>query len=119
MTVDELKELGLPIAATDTACLYVGSAIDWLIENTTLDIDKDNLQDSIKALPDGAKLFICRYMDVMETGGNGVASESIGGMSQSFTTESKTTLLWQLARGLIGAYLKSQIHSVPNVSKWV
>ena len=118
MTVEELTALALPIEANEETCLYTEAAIDWLLANTTLVVDKADLIASVEALPAGAKLFICRYYDIMATGGTGVASESIGGMSQSFTTESKTTLLWQLASELIGAYLKGQVHSVPNVSKW-
>lgn len=114
MTVEELKVLNLPIEANAETALYCGAAIDWIEENTILPID------DIAALPDGAKLFICKYHEVMSVGGNGVASESIGGMSQSFTTDNKAGLLWQLASELIGSkYLKGQVHSVPNVSKWV
>ena len=54
----------------------------------------------------------------MSTDGN-VTSESIGGMSQSFGTASKAAQLWNIASELIGGYLKSQVSSVPNVSKWV
>lgn len=117
MTVEELTALNLPIKATDITCLYVGAAFDWLETNTTLVIDKDNLQESVAALPDGAKLFICRYHEIMSTDGN-VTSESIGGMSQSFGGLSKETQLWQLASELIRPYLKGQVRSVPNVSKW-
>ena len=117
MTVEELKALELPIEANINTCLYVEAAIDWLIANSTLQIDKDNLQESIKALPSGAKLFLCHYFETMSIS-VGVTSESIGGMSQSFSTESKTSLIWQLAKELIGGYLKSQIRSIPNVSKW-
>lgn len=120
MTLEELKALELPIDADKTAALYVGAAVDWLIEHTKLEIDKNNLTESIKALPDGAKLFLCQYGEIMGQSGI-VASESVAGMSQSFnTTTSKQALLWQLAIDLIGVkYLKSQIRSVPNTSKWV
>ena len=118
MTVEELTALNLPIEASEEVCLYVEAGIDWLIDNTILEIDKTDLVASVEALPAGAKLFICRYYDIMATGGTGVASESIGGMSQSFTTESKTTLLWQLAKEVIGAYLKGQVNSIPHISKW-
>ena len=118
MTVEELKALELPIEATASTSLYVGAAIDWLKSNTTLEIDKKNLQENVKALPDGAKLFICRYYEIMSSD-NTVASESIGGMSQTFNSNTKTSLLYELARELIGDYLKGQVQSVPNVSKWV
>lgn len=118
MTVEELKALSLPIAASSTTCLYVGAAIDWINANTTLVIDKENLTDSVAALPDGAKLFLCRYYEIMAAPEN-VTSESIGGMSQSFGTASKTAQLYNLAKELMGDYLRGQVHSVPNVSKWV
>lgn len=119
MTVEELKALDLPIEATPETALYVDAAIDWLLQNTILAIDKTDLAASVEKLPAGAKLFVCRFYDVMATGGNGVVSESIGGMSQSFSTDSKNVLLWNLARELIGKYIKGQVHSIPNVSKWV
>lgn len=118
MTVEELKALALPIKANETTALYVGAAIDWINANTTLVINRENLQDSVAALPDGAKLFMCRYYGVMSTDGN-VVSESIGGMSQTFSTESKAAQLYKLASELMGAYLKGQVSSIPNVSKWV
>lgn len=118
MTIEELKALNLPVEATEMNRLYVGAAIDWINNKTTLVIDKGNLPESIAALPDGAKLFICRYCDILTTNSN-VTSESIGGMSQSFGTMSKTQQLWESATELMGEYLKSQVKSVPNVSKWV
>lgn len=119
MTIEELESLNLPIEANGETVLYIEAAIDWLIANTTLDIDKADIVSSVAGLPAGAKLLLTRYYDVMATGGNGIASESIGGMSQSFTTDSKSILLWQLASELIRPYLKGQVHSVPNVSKWL
>jgi len=118
VTVEELTALNLPIEPDAITALRVGAAIDWLMANTTLVIDKENLLESVEALPDGAKLFMCSYCEVMGTDGT-VTSESIGGMSQSFSTASKNTLLYQMASELIGAYLKGQVRSVPNVSKWV
>lgn len=118
MTLKELEALNLPIEASELNRLYVGAAIDWLNKHTTLVVDKNDLQASVEALPDGAKLFMCRYCDVMTTDGN-VTSESIGGMSQTFGTASKAAQLWNLASELLEGYLKSQVSSVPNVSKWV
>ena len=119
MTIEELESLNLPIEANVETVLYIEAAIDWLIANTTLEIDKADIVPSVAGLPAGAKLLLTRYYDVMATGGNGIASESIGGMSQSFTTDSKSSLLWQLASELISPYIKGQVHSVPNVSKWL
>lgn len=119
MTVEDLKALDLPIEANAETALYTESAIDWVNSNTTLKIDKADLVTSVTALPAGAKLFLCKYYEVMVTGGTGISSESIDGMSQSFSTESKKTLLWQLASELLNGYLKGQVHCCPNVSKWV
>lgn len=118
MTLNELKALHLPIEATEINRLYAGAAIDWINSHTRLVVDKSNLLDSVAALPDGAKLFICAYCEIMQTDGN-VVSESIGGMSQSFGNTSKYKQLWDKATELMGEYLTSQIKSVPNVSKWV
>lgn len=118
MTLEELKALDLPIEANELNRLYVGTAIDWINSHTTLEVDKSKMPESVKELPDGAKLFICRYCDVLSTDAN-VTSESIGGMSQSFGALSKTQQLWQYASELMGEYLKGQVQSVPNVSKWV
>lgn len=118
MTMAELEALKLPIEATEVNRLYVGAAIDWINKHTTLEVDKKALQESVEALPDGAKLFICRYCDILTSESN-VTSESIGGMSQSFGTLTKAQQLWQVASELMGDYLKSQVHSIGNVSKWV
>lgn len=117
MSQDDVKNLGLPLAAVKPiTCLYVGSAIDWLSEHTTLTIDKDDIE-TIKNLPDGAKLFICKFIDIMENN-ESVTSESISGVSQSFSTETRENLLSNIACSLIGKYLKSSVSVVPNVSNW-
>lgn len=118
MTLEELKALKLPIEESEINRLYVGAAIDWINKHTTLTVDKKNVADSVAALPDGAKLFICKYCDILSTDGN-VTSESIGGMSQSFGSYTKAQQLWQLASELMGDYLIGQVHSIGNVSKWV
>ena len=118
MTFEELKALRLPIEEIEVNRLYAGAAIDWINHNTTLVVDKGNVVESVAALPDGAKLFICRYCEVLSTDGN-VTSESIGGMSQSFGSMSKAQQLWQLAGELMGEYVKGQLRSIPHVSKWV
>lgn len=119
MTLEELQALKLPIEANSTTLFYVEAAVDWLIANTTLPLDKNNLQESIEKLPAGAKIFISHYCDIMSVNGT-VASESIAGMSQTFNTNtSKAGQLYQLASELLSGYLKGQVRSVPNTSKWV
>lgn len=116
MTADELTMLELPVEATEEAALYVDAALDWLSDHTKLKFNKEDM-DSIKALPSAAKLFLCKYYEIMAAGTN-VTSESIGGMSQSFSDRTKEELLWQTANGLLGGYLLSQVQSIPHVSKW-
>lgn len=116
MTVDQLEMLGLPVEVNEETVLYINAGLEWISANTTLKVDKENME-SIKALPDGAKLFLCKYFEIMGVSVN-VTSESIGGMSQSFTDKSKDMALWQTASGLLSGYLLSQVQSVPNVSKW-
>ena len=117
MTLEELKALELPIEANSTTLFYTEAALDWLIANTTLPLAKDDLE-SIKQLPAGAKIFISHFYDVMSINGT-VTSESIGGMSQTFSNASKASQLYQLASELLKGYLKGQVRSVPNTSKWV
>lgn len=117
MTIDELKSLNLSFNnPTEETCLYVESALDWLAQNTTLEFDKNDIE-SVKALPAGAKLFLLKFSDIM-TVNTAVTSESIGGMSQSFSTSGKSNLLMDLANDLIGGYLKSSFQFIPTVGKW-
>ena len=73
------------------------AALEWLQTNTTLDFDPEKEE----TLPAGAKLFIEKYADIMSLR-PGIASESLGGASQSFSGNA-SSLLWQYARDLIGA----------------
>lgn len=116
MTVQELEMLELPIKATPVNALYVGSALDWMKANTKLEFDKNDIE-SIAALPDGAKLFLCKFSK-MQADSVHVTSESLGGMSRSFSDKGRGTLLRSLASSLIGEYMNSSVKSVPNVSKW-
>lgn len=120
MTVEQLQALNLPtIEANEETALYIDAGLDWLSNNTILAIDKENIESSVAAFPAGAKIFLCKYYEIMTTGCAGIASESIGGMSQSFTTESKNTLLWNCASELLAGYLKGQVKSIGNISKWL
>ncbi len=116
MTACDLGILELPIDATDEMVLYVTAGLEWLQAHTKLVFDKNDIE-SVGALPAGAKLFLCKYAEIMIAPDN-VSSESIGGMSQSFTQKSKDTLIWEAAQSLLNEKLLSQVRSVPHVSKW-
>ena len=72
---------------------------------------------SLAALPAGVKLFLVQYKKIAEKDLS-VASESINGLSQSFTTADKSSLLLQAAQQLLGKYLKSSFSFVPSIGKW-
>jgi hypothetical protein len=113
MTASDFVKAGIAIDDTSVAALYAESALDWLGENTTLTIDKEKLSD----LPAGAKLFIMKYGEIMSADTT-VASESLGGMSQSFKSESRYSLLQDLATELIGNYMVSQVKFTAAQSRW-
>lgn len=110
----ELLQLGItPI--DDRVVLIVGSALEWLQKNTILNIDLNN-DETLKALPNCARLFIVQYFDLNMLS-TGVSSESISGLSQSFNNN-KSDLLWQIAEELLGDYLKSKVSFVAASSRW-
>lgn len=116
-TVDSISAIGLPInAPTDLTILTVQSAFEWVKNHTVLEFDTNDTE-SLKALPATVKLFVLKYVDVMELS-TGVTSESLGGMSQSFDTSASAALLWQYARELLSAYLKSEVTVTPARRKW-
>lgn len=117
MTAEELLAAGIPLENNDAASvLRAEAALDWMLEHTTLEFDKAN-KESINALPACAKLFVEQYSDVMKRR-VGVASQSIEGLSQSFSTTDKSTELLQIAHSLLGTYLKSPVRVIPARRRW-
>lgn len=117
MKAEDLIAAGIPISGNDDmAVLRAEAALDWMKENTTLQFDKADAA-SIAALPACAKLFVEQYSDIMKQP-TGVASQSIEGLSMSFSTTDKSTMLLQIARNLLGAYMKSQVHVYPARRRW-
>lgn len=118
MTLEELNSLNLPFKGTDVATpFYVESGLEWLKANTTLEFDTTNMED-IKALPPGAKLFLVKFVNIMEQDSN-VASESIGSLSKSYASKEVGQQLKQCAKGLIPGYLKSQFIFIPCGRRWL
>lgn len=117
MTLDEVKSCGIPIAdEKPEALLRVYSGIEWLQQNTTLKIDMNNA-DTIASLPNGAKLFILKFCDLMSRS-EYVTSESVGGLSQSFSSADKSGLLMDIAKQLIKPYMKSDFKFVLSAKRW-
>lgn len=110
------RVLGLPLDTDDTETkIMVDSALMWVAENTTLEIGTDN------ELPSNVKLFVIKYCDLMSQT-YGVASESLGGMSQSFSTSGGAGFLLaleELASQLFGsAYKGRRNRFVTAQSRW-
>lgn len=113
MKASDFINAGIEIDDTATAALYAETALDWLAERTTLTIDKSDLSTLIA----GAKLFILKFGEIMSANST-VTSESLGGMSQSFSTEARNNLLYDLALEFLSGYLKSQVKFTPAKDRW-
>lgn len=112
MTLENLKELGIPLRKYDeTTVLYIVSGLEWLQENTILKFEKEKIED-IKALPPGAKLFLLQYIEIMDKS-NVVTSESIGELSHTFLEQSNQIKLKECAKGFLSKYLKPQVTFYP------
>lgn len=116
MTIEQIESLNLGIQIDEKTMLIVESALEWVKENTTLEFDIEDIED-IKALPKSVRLFILKFFDI-QTLSTGISSESIEGLSQSYDTSDKSTMLWQFAEELLGAWLKSRIKFVSAGKRW-
>ena len=117
MSIEELVSAGIPLKGSDEiTALEAASALEWMAANTTLEVDTGNVE-SISALPACAKLFVVKFCEAVNVK-IGVASQSIEGMSLSFRGEDRTAILWQLAKSLLGDYLKAQVRVFPARRRW-
>lgn len=86
------------------------AALEWISSNTTFDV-------STEPLPASVEMFIEKYSQVMELR-PGVSSESISGLSQSFSGDI-SSLLKQYASELIGEeYMVSEVRFVQAVDRY-
>lgn len=117
MTVDNIKELNLPVnIINDLTCLQIESALEWIKDNTTLKFELNDIE-SVKALPVGTKLFILKYIEVFSLSA-GIVSESIEGLSQTFNSEKSEKLLKQYAKTFLSKYLKPNIKFIKIQRHW-
>lgn len=114
MTEEEFKSLNLPVPASSR--LYVESGLEWLQDHTTLPFCINDIE-SIKALPSSARLFLVKFCDICGRD-IGVTSESVGSMSQSFTTDSIKKQTAALAQQLLQRYLKPNVEFIPCIRRW-
>lgn len=116
MTSEQVENLKLGILPiNDRLILIIESAFEWINSNTTLNVDYNN-DDDVSKLPPCAKLFICGFVDIA-TLNVGVSSESIEGLSQSFNTNDKSALIWDIANLYLGDYLNN-VRFVEAKKRW-
>lgn len=118
MTIDEVYEIGIPIEnLSRRGTIVVESAFEWILNHTTLEFDKKDIAQ-LEALPACVKLFVAKFYDIMNLP-VGISSESIEGMSQSFTSQQKDDILSEYAEQLLGDSIKSSAVVIQARKKWV
>ena len=78
--------------------LYVTAGLRWVERYTRWVFEVG------EEVPADIRLFLVKFCEIAQNAANGVSSESIGGMSQSFTGDGLSALLDQWASALLGAY---------------
>ena len=112
ITEKELTSAGIPVSEGDQmGAVRAIAAIEWMQQNTTLEIDLEDTT-TIEALPATAKLFAGKFSELLSKQ-QGVASQSIGGLSLSYDGNDMTAAIWQLAYALLPGYLRSQVQVTP------
>ena len=119
MTNEQVATLNLGIQPINAkTCLTVESAFNWVLENTTLEFDINNIEE-LKTLPAQVRLFVIEYNEIMSKN-TGVVSESIEGLSQSFKFDSKKALIWEAAESLFpDEWLKSPVRFISSSKRWL
>lgn len=118
MTKEQAASLNLGIEPINAkTCLIIESALNWVLNNTTLKFDINDIE-KLKALPPQVRLFVCEYNEVMSISA-GVLSENIEGLSQSFKSDSKKAQIWEIAESLFpDDWLVSPVGFVPATNRW-
>lgn len=115
MTPEEFRWLNLPVEESDQ--LYVESGLEWLRDNTTLEIDLADVE-TIKNLPGSARLFLVKYCELLSRD-TGITSETVGPMSQSFSSDSIAKQTANLARQILKPWLKPGVTFIPCRRRWI
>lgn len=112
MTKQEIENLNLGISPINSKEeLIINAGIEWLEDNTTVDTK------AIEDFPSCVKLFLVKFYELQKAP-TGVTSESIEGLSQSFSNADKNDLVMQYAEELLGKYLVSKVRFVQASPKW-
>lgn len=116
IALNDFKEAGIPLSGEDASELLKAiAALEWISENTSLEVSTED-PAALKELPASAKLFVSKYVEILSLK-SGVSSQSIEGLSLSFETTDKSTMLWQLAQSLLGKHLR-QVRFHPAKRRW-
>lgn len=115
MTSDEFRNLDLPVENLDQ--LYAESGLEWLRDNTTLEVDLAD-PETIKSLPASARIFLVKYCELLGRD-LGVTSETVGPMSQSFSSDSVSKQTANLARQILKPWLKPEVTFIPCRRRWL
>lgn len=115
MTKEQAESLELGIKVTSKSLILIESALDVVKEKTTIRFDINNNED-LKNLPARVKLFVIKYLELMGLR-EGVSSESIENLSQSFVSD-KSKLLDNLLNEVLGDDLTSGVRFMGAVNRW-
>ncbi len=117
LTLDDFQAAGIPLQGDgQTVLLQANAAAEWLAANTTLSLDPLDAA-SLQALPSTAKLFIAQFCALVNKP-IGVTSESIEGLSQSFSSGDRSNDIWVLADSLLSDWIPSQVGIFPAKQRW-
>lgn len=111
MTSEEIIALGIPVDMTSENALAIESGLAWIAQNTTF------VPTEGEELPANVKLFLVKFVETICRNGS-VTSESIAGMSQSFSTGEAGFLLRQYAEELLSEWYTGGAKFIPAVRKW-
>ena len=114
MTKEELLEANIYLDDYDSkTLLFFEAGLEWLENNTSVTVDRSNLG----ALPACAKAFLVQFVPIASRSEN-IASESIDGLSRSYNSGDKKTLILDLASSLLGKYLVGQVRFISAKKRW-
>lgn len=110
---DMVKELKLGIEPiTDKTCILVENALLWVLKNTKITFKTDDVEN----IPSDVRLFVIKYIDIMGLR-QGISSESIGSLSQSFNTDT-SGLIYDIANDIFGDSMKTAVSFVSAGDRW-
>lgn len=121
LTSELIERMGLTGQLTEKDDISFNAALDWLRANT--DFGGLETEDDVTALPAAVRLFIAKYVGMVNGGGlsgSSVTSESIGGMSKSYASSAEMENAFRfLAQQLFGKhYMAGRVRSVPLAAGW-